>query len=405
MRAGADPALGAPKPQLVAAAARRAAQGPRAARDRHADRRAPPRRDAPPRRARRGAHARLRARPPRPPRRRPAAPAAPAPLTTRSLPSHDRPDLRLHGHDGPPARRRRRARTSAASSWSTSTRPEPLPARQRAVPPERRPARGGPRSRRSCAPRSPPGLLAARAHRRPGRPDARRPRSRPPGYDRTRRAPELAARASARRAHRTRAPAKPDRNEPLARVTSPTHSIRRPPGVRLDTGGTGKGLAADLLARGSAHRPLGRRLRRRPARRRRVRRRGPRTRSPASTIHTLHVEDGAVATSGIDRRLWRAPDGTPRHHLLDPSTRRARLDRPDRRHRARADRARGRGARQGRAAERPAPAPRLAHTPRRPADPRRRRRPRSYEPAGPRPGGCSAAPPASSRSSSSPPRS
>ena len=44
------------------------------------------------------------------------------------------------------------------------------------------------------------------------------------------------------------------------------------------------------------------------------------TRSPATSIHTLHVEDGAVATSGIDMRLWRAPDGTPRHHLLDPST-------------------------------------------------------------------------------------
>ena len=27
-----------------------------------------------------------------------------------------------------------------------------------------------------------------------------------------------------------------------------------------------------------------------------------------------------MATSGIDTRLWNAPDGTPRHHLLDPST-------------------------------------------------------------------------------------
>ena len=39
-----------------------------------------------------------------------------------------------------------------------------------------------------------------------------------------------------------------------------------------------------------------------------------------ANFHTLHVEDGAVATSGIDTRLWRAADGTPRHHLLDPST-------------------------------------------------------------------------------------
>jgi thiamine biosynthesis lipoprotein len=38
-------------------------------------------------------------------------------------------------------------------------------------------------------------------------------------------------------------------------------------------------------------------------------------------IETLEVDD-AVATSGIDRRLWRANDGAPRHHLIDPSTNR-----------------------------------------------------------------------------------
>jgi thiamine biosynthesis lipoprotein len=38
------------------------------------------------------------------------------------------------------------------------------------------------------------------------------------------------------------------------------------------------------------------------------------------TAHVFTVEDGAVATSGLDTRLWRAPDGTPRHHILDPST-------------------------------------------------------------------------------------
>ena len=38
------------------------------------------------------------------------------------------------------------------------------------------------------------------------------------------------------------------------------------------------------------------------------------------TVHTLHLTRGAVATSGLNVRLWRAPDGTPRHHLLDPST-------------------------------------------------------------------------------------
>ena len=40
----------------------------------------------------------------------------------------------------------------------------------------------------------------------------------------------------------------------------------------------------------------------------------------SDTAHVFTVEDGAVATSGLDTRLWRAPDGTPRHHILDPST-------------------------------------------------------------------------------------
>ena len=38
------------------------------------------------------------------------------------------------------------------------------------------------------------------------------------------------------------------------------------------------------------------------------------------TAHTLRVTDGAVATSGIDRRVWRRPDGSYAHHLLDPGT-------------------------------------------------------------------------------------
>ena len=38
------------------------------------------------------------------------------------------------------------------------------------------------------------------------------------------------------------------------------------------------------------------------------------------TDETLRVTDGAVATSGLDRRIWRRPDGGYAHHLLDPST-------------------------------------------------------------------------------------
>jgi thiamine biosynthesis lipoprotein len=136
------------------------------------------------------------------------------------------------------------------------------------------------------------------------------------GYDRTRREPELALQAALERAP-ARAPAQPDPDERWRRITLTDQTVRRPPGLRLDTGGTGKGLAADLLASrldgrfaidcggdirvGGAHE---------------VEVRHPLTRA---AFHTLHVEDGAVATSGIDTRLW-TQDGAPRHHLIDPST-------------------------------------------------------------------------------------
>jgi thiamine biosynthesis lipoprotein len=96
--------------------------------------------------------------------------------------------------------------------------------------------------------------------------------------------------------------------------------VRRPPGVRIDTGGTGKGLAADAVAlrlagyqrcvvdcggdiavRGSweievEHPLTGERMQR------------------------LRVTDGGVATSGLNVKVWRRDDGAYAHHLLDPST-------------------------------------------------------------------------------------
>jgi thiamine biosynthesis lipoprotein len=97
-------------------------------------------------------------------------------------------------------------------------------------------------------------------------------------------------------------------------------AIRRPPGLRLDSGGTGKGLAADAVA----HRLAG------------VARfavdcggdiavRGVweiEVEHPVSgeRVHSLHVRDGGVATSGIGARIWRRPGGGFAHHLLDPST-------------------------------------------------------------------------------------
>ena len=55
---------------------------------------------------------------------------------------------------------------------------------------------------------------------------------------------EALAQAPARR------PAAPSPRRELARVEvdEAAGTIRRPPGVRFDTGGTGKGLAADMIA-------------------------------------------------------------------------------------------------------------------------------------------------------------
>jgi thiamine biosynthesis lipoprotein len=122
-----------------------------------------------------------------------------------------------------------------------------------------------------------------------------------------------------------RRPAKPRRDadwrqisiDPEARV------ITRPPGIRIDTGGTGKGLAADLAAerltgyathvvdaggdiRIGGERPLPRRVRiDHPLR--------------EGLAHELTLDAGAVATSGIKTRVWRTGEGFA-HHLLDPST-------------------------------------------------------------------------------------
>jgi thiamine biosynthesis lipoprotein len=137
------------------------------------------------------------------------------------------------------------------------------------------------------------------------------------GYDRTRRTPELPL-AQALASAPKRRPAKAHKDERWRRITITDGGVRRPPGVRFDTGGTGKGLAADLLANELSGRwaiDCGGDLRVSGAFDVEVRH--PLTHD---TIHTLHVKDGAVATSGIDTRLWNGVDGAPRHHLLDPST-------------------------------------------------------------------------------------
>jgi thiamine biosynthesis lipoprotein len=100
-------------------------------------------------------------------------------------------------------------------------------------------------------------------------------------------------------------------------------TVRRPAGVTLDSGGLGKGLAADLVAErlvglryvvdlggdlalghggGGAHE---------------VEVEDPRT---GGVAHRLRLGGGGVATSGIHRRLWFDAAGRPAHHLLDPAT-------------------------------------------------------------------------------------
>lgn len=136
------------------------------------------------------------------------------------------------------------------------------------------------------------------------------------GYDRTRRDPELPLQEALTHAP-PRAAATP--GSAWTRVEVTDHSIRRPPGLQLDTGGIGKGLAVDVLALrlngGRWAIDCGGDLRVSGAFAVNVRH--PLT---GETIETLQLQDQAVATSGIDRRLWRAPDGTPRHHILDPAT-------------------------------------------------------------------------------------
>lgn len=99
--------------------------------------------------------------------------------------------------------------------------------------------------------------------------------------------------------------------------------VRRAPGVRIDTGGTGKGLAADLAFEwlsgyASAVVDAGGDLRiggTRPEPRL------VRIEHPLDDrfAHEFALAEGAVATSGIKTRLWRTETGFG-HHLLDPST-------------------------------------------------------------------------------------
>jgi len=103
-------------------------------------------------------------------------------------------------------------------------------------------------------------------------------------------------------------------------------TISRPPGLRFDTGGAGKGLAADLIAArlrgysrfivdcGGDIRIGGPDALLEPYE---VFVEHPRT---GERAYVLRLGSGAVATSGVNVRIWRGANGRYSHHLLDPST-------------------------------------------------------------------------------------
>jgi thiamine biosynthesis lipoprotein len=148
------------------------------------------------------------------------------------------------------------------------------------------------------------------------------------GYDRSRAGRKPASLTAALSAAPERHPAKPDPRAGwgLVEIDDAAGLIRRPVGLRLDNGGTGKGLAADSAAEllcgysrflidcGGDIRVGGPDAVARPY--------SIGVQDPLSHRRpfTLRLGQGAVATSGIDTRIWQRADGSYAHHVLDPST-------------------------------------------------------------------------------------
>jgi thiamine biosynthesis lipoprotein len=98
--------------------------------------------------------------------------------------------------------------------------------------------------------------------------------------------------------------------------------VVRAPGVRLDPGGLAKGMAADLAADGL---PAGVRYAISCGGDLAIGGGEPwevavRSARSDAEVHRLHVRSGGVATSGIAARIWRRPDGSFAHHVIDPAT-------------------------------------------------------------------------------------
>ena len=148
------------------------------------------------------------------------------------------------------------------------------------------------------------------------------------GYDTSLAGVEPASLINALAAAPARAPAQPSGEAQwrLVHVDDRAGAIRRPPGVHLDTGGAGKGLAADAMAHrlsgysrvaidcGGDVRVAGAATRTDPFD---IEIEHPLTGEPA---HAFALGDGAIATSGLATRIWRTAAGGYAHHLIDPAT-------------------------------------------------------------------------------------
>ncbi|MBI4896826.1 MAG: FAD:protein FMN transferase [Actinobacteria bacterium] len=132
-------------------------------------------------------------------------------------------------------------------------------------------------------------------------------------------------------------PARPDPAERWREITVDTVSgtVCRPPGLRIDSGGCGKGLAADMVAQiWSQLLPPGTRFVVDCGGDIRVGAMAPDASPPQAAPYEISVENeqvgpgeltltmtsGAVATSGVGNRLWLDAHGQFAHHLINPST-------------------------------------------------------------------------------------
>jgi FAD:protein FMN transferase len=143
------------------------------------------------------------------------------------------------------------------------------------------------------------------------------------GYAESRRNAKAAPLRSALRAAPPRRPGAPSHRALWRTVSVAGREIRRPPGVRLDLGGSAKGFAADRAAAalagqgtfvvdaggdlvlGGASKTL-----------RKVTVAHPLDERPALSFD---LAAGAVATSGLGTRIWETGSGFA-HHIIDPAT-------------------------------------------------------------------------------------